>query len=242
MNRRFLLAGGGAVGAALSAAAAGATAVAAQAAPANPDAALIALADRYPAALAALNAYTGPDDTPEEAALREEVLRIFHAVLTAQPTTLTGLAAKARVSHADSILPSGEAMPPDEGWDRMARSVCDDLRRLTGATYAAPATQAPSPDAALIAACEAHEDLVRAAFPGDGDEDDDSPEYAAWRRCNDVVCDTEPQTMAGVLALARAAKRSATRPDGSAYEQGFTSDASAWAWGVMEGLCRLMPG
>lgn len=98
---------------------------------AHPDAALIAMADRYPAALAEFNGYHGPEGDPRDDAMRAEVYGTFEHMLDARPTTLEGLAAKARVALADAMA-DGEEMPADQTADQLARSIVHDLLRLAG--------------------------------------------------------------------------------------------------------------
>ncbi len=106
--------------------------LAARAEPVHPDVAFIAFAARYPAILAAYNAYTGPDHTPEIKALEAEVIGTWNICMEAEPRTLQGLLAKARLVLVEAAGRDGEEMEADNPEDRMARSLVHDLLRLAG--------------------------------------------------------------------------------------------------------------
>ena len=128
MNRRELL--GGAAAAGTVAGIANATPMQIQ--PASPDAHLIAMAAHYPAALDAFNAYRGPDDSPEENRLRADMLDTWRVCMVAQPRTLEGLAAKARLVLVEAADIHGDEQEADQTEDKMARAVVHDLLRLAG--------------------------------------------------------------------------------------------------------------
>ena len=96
-----------------------------------------------------------------------------------------------------------------------------------------------NPDADLIAACEQHPALL-AAYNADPDEWE-GPKCAAMTRTCELIRDAKPQTMAGVVAKARAAKAEALGPSGE-EQVDFTSEAGAWAWDVLNDLLRLTGG
>ena len=107
---------------------------------------------------------------------------------------------------------------------------------LVPALLAAASTPA-NPDAALIAACDAYRDLMDAVNRGDDGNDDNGLAWRAYEACRDTVTDGEPQTMAGVLAKARAVKVEGRMRDGS--EQLSGTMAEGWALDVVNALLRL---
>lgn len=94
------------------------------------------------------------------------------------------------------------------------------------------------PDAELIALCARHiVNLTAYNTYGGHLEPEDDPLCAAYEETRDAVEDAEPQTMAGVLAVARAAKAEARQPDGSYdFDVGI-----AWRWAshLVDDLLRL---
>ena len=105
-------------------------------------------------------------------------------------------------------------------------------------TVAAPAGAAAAPDAGLIRLCAEHI-ANRATYntlrrlPGIGGR----PAVARLRAHPDAVCDAKPQTIAGMVAIARVAKVEATRSDGTEEpENGVSADL---AWNLVNDLLRL---
>ncbi|HVE22832.1 MAG TPA: hypothetical protein VNC39_12730 [Acidocella sp.] len=97
------------------------------------------------------------------------------------------------------------------------------------------------PDAALIALCAEHIANFHAyndqASPDSKFEKD--PLWHAYERTRDAICDAEPQTFAGMLAKARAAKVEATDLDGVVRPDGYSA---AWAWDLLNDLIRINEG
>ena len=110
------------------------------------------------------------------------------------------------------------------------------LAGSTAALAAGPTRAASAhPDAALIAAC-VENGVRRQAYnvaPDDGEQ-----LWDAYIETHDFIAAAEPQTFAGVIAKARAAKDESVGPGGrEEVETGCT--ASAWAWDVLNDLLRL---
>ena len=103
---------------------------------------------------------------------------------------------------------------------------------------AAPAGAAPGPDAALIRLCAEHVANMDAynASPGILELEDD-PLWAAYEETRNAIRDARPQTMAGMLAKARAAKAEARRSDGTEEPEGCP--AADWAFDLVNDLLRL---
>ncbi len=97
-------------------------------------------------------------------------------------------------------------------------------------------TAAPNADAQLIRLCEALPAL-KAAF--EGDLRDDSPYWPPYiAACEAISAAPAPQTLAGIIAKARAALADGL---GEVGPTDFTSHAAEWAWGVAQALARLAP-
>lgn len=146
---------------------------------------------------------------------------------------------------AEGAASGPDALVPDvmrRAWQRVAQEV-ETLagpmprRALFGALAALPvaagAASASNPDAALIAACEDHNRLVR-EINASGEKDmDGTPTEAAYLATLDAIAEAEPQTLAGWLAKAEAARVDADEDDhGSLGHQ--------WAWALMHDMRRLV--
>ena len=93
-----------------------------------------------------------------------------------------------------------------------------------------------NPDAELIAACEAYPALC-AAYEAEDGEVDEGPAYEAWFPANKIICEARPQTLPGMLALARTAVTNLDQWGGGG--EFFHSDAEAWGFTVVRTLVRL---
>jgi hypothetical protein len=101
-----------------------------------------------------------------------------------------------------------------------------------------PVRQADASDAEVIRVCAEH--IVNVAAYNSGDiaaEFENDPLWLAYRRTCDAICEAKPQTMAAVLAKARAAKADAAQMDGS--EAPADGPAARWAWDLVNDLIRL---
>ena len=99
-----------------------------------------------------------------------------------------------------------------------------------------------NPDAELIEVCDRHAGLMDAVnLPANDDETNDSPIWRAYYQSCHAISDAEPRTMAGLLAVARAAKAEARQPNGQ-MENGENGCAAAWSWTVLNGLLRIENG
>jgi hypothetical protein len=94
------------------------------------------------------------------------------------------------------------------------------------------------PDAAIIRLCAQHIANMDAVNSGRCDiGNDDDPVWLAYDRTREAVTDARPQTIAGMLAKARAAKHEARMPSGSESPEGCP--AETWAWDLVNDLIRL---
>ncbi|WP_431282748.1 hypothetical protein ACQW02_25640 [Humitalea sp. 24SJ18S-53] len=100
---------------------------------------------------------------------------------------------------------------------------------------------APNPDADLIRICAEHVANI-AAYNRDGGRlnCEDDPLWAACERTLYAIDDADPQTMEGILAIARAAKSEAQMPNG--VEDPANCPAADWAWCIVNDLLRLYGG
>lgn len=93
------------------------------------------------------------------------------------------------------------------------------------------------PDAALIALC-AEVTIQRDRFNTEGTLDsDECPIWAAYTAAADAISDAKPQTMAGLVAKARAAKLESL--DARGEEEPAGTMAERWAWDLVDDLIRL---
>ncbi len=97
------------------------------------------------------------------------------------------------------------------------------------ATIATTAAAIANPDAELITTCAQHIISMKAYCDGSDMADfDNDPLWLAYEATRDAISEAEPKTMAGLLAIARAAKAESANPDGS--EDHEHCPASDWAW------------
>lgn len=95
----------------------------------------------------------------------------------------------------------------------------------------------PNPDADLIRLCDALPAL-KAAFEADPRDADDNPAWPPYVSACEAISAAAPQTMAGVVAKARAAMVPGV---GHSRESDFTSHGEEWAWCVAQAIARLAP-
>ena len=132
-----------------------------------------------------------------------------------------------RAMLANAILPGAAALPFTlVAVDTLGRRERDRLQA--------------SPDADLIALCEAHPALIEAVNADDGDCGDDDPVWAAYVASRDAISEAKPQTTAGMRAKALAAKAEARTPDGSELPE--STRGGVWAWDILHDLLRLSGG
>lgn len=112
---------------------------------------------------------------------------------------------------------------------------------LTAVALPVAAAAAASPDAALIAACDAYRGLMDALNHGEHGEDEDGPVNRAYYACCDTISSTPAQTMAGMLAKCRAIKAEARGRDGEPIAFHGTM-AEDWAADVVDAVLRLNGG
>ena len=94
------------------------------------------------------------------------------------------------------------------------------------------------PDADLVRQCAEHI-ANRAAYNADGGrlELESDPLWLAYERTRNAIDNARPQTVAGLLAKARAAKAEARRLDGTEEPEGTV--AATWAFDIANDLLRL---
>jgi hypothetical protein len=96
----------------------------------------------------------------------------------------------------------------------------------------------PPPDAELIRLCAEHPARIAAANDH-GSGLDDCPLWLAYERSRDAICNAKPQTMAGMIAKAKAAKAEATDFNGEEMIHGSGTMGETWAWDLVNDLLRL---
>ena len=100
-----------------------------------------------------------------------------------------------------------------------------------------PTASASHPDAELIALCEQHSVNRDALNNGPGTMNEDEPEWLAYRASLEAISGAKPQTMAGLVAKAHAAKGEARNPDGT--ESFDLYPVCDWTWDLADDLLRL---
>ena len=93
-----------------------------------------------------------------------------------------------------------------------------------------------NPDAKLIRCCADHSKYM-AAVKDAPDEAEDGPVWRAYEENRDAISAAMPQTLAGMVAKARAAKLEATFWDTSENIDGTMGQP--WAWDLVNSLLRL---
>lgn len=93
-----------------------------------------------------------------------------------------------------------------------------------------------NPDAKLISCCADHAKYM-AAVKDAPDEAEDGPAWRAYEDNRDAISAAMPQTLAGMVAKARAAKLEATFWDSSENIDGTMGQP--WAWDLVNSLLRL---
>jgi hypothetical protein len=117
----------------------------------------------------------------------------------------------------------------------MTASPCNSGVVATPAAALAPATSA---DARLIALCAQHIRNYDAVKCGPDDDDPSVAQlWAAYNGTHKEICEAKPQTIAGVLAKARAALVEARVPDGRFVFGG--SSGERWACDLTLDIVRL---
>jgi hypothetical protein len=111
------------------------------------------------------------------------------------------------------------------------------LAGVTGFLAEMPSAAAAEPDAAIIRLCAEHI-ANRTAYNTRGGylEPDDDPLWHAYEGTQTAVYDAKPQTIAGIIAKAKAAKEEAQNPSGENWEDCSAAD---WAWDIVNDLVRL---
>ena len=122
-------------------------------------------------------------------------------------------------------------------------------RAVLGATTAAILAAAPAaafgsiaaqnPDAELIRVCAQHVINMDALNSVEG-WNEGGPVWTDYDEIRDFITDAQPQTLAGVLAMARAARREATDLDGE--ERWSGSMGEAWAPEIINHMLRIAGG
>jgi hypothetical protein len=233
--------------AALTAAAALALGTPALAAGENPDAELIRLTEAYIAASQAFEKDGRDGDVNPHWPAMEAALEGLYDVPAAQ--TLAGVLAEARLACFIERGPEGSLRFGSEGGD-WALQAAEDLMRLLGSTLpplvardtalrAPPPVPSPCPDAELVRRCHAYIDALD-SFEQHGKAEDGCPYWAAVHDTRAAAEDLEPETFAGVYAMALVAQREARQLDGSEnWSESFTGD---WPRRIGEAVLHLVPG
>jgi hypothetical protein len=107
------------------------------------------------------------------------------------------------------------------------------------AAFPARAT-APDADSELIRICAEHIVNMRTFNSSQSDlESDDDPLWHAYERTRDAIHDAEPQTIAGMVAKARAAEAEAMGANLNGDENPAGTLAECWAYDLVKDLLRL---
>lgn len=116
--------------------------------------------------------------------------------------------------------------------------LADQMAAGIQAIAADRAADRAGPDADLVQICAQHI-ANRDAYNRDGGrlELEADPLWLAYERTRDAIDNASPQTMAGLVAKARAAKAEARRLDGTEEPEGTV--AAAWAFDLANDLLRL---
>ncbi|TPG39910.1 hypothetical protein EAH89_29015 [Roseomonas nepalensis] len=93
-----------------------------------------------------------------------------------------------------------------------------------------------NPDHDLIRRCAEHLACLE-AVKASPDEEEDGPAWCAYESNRDAISAAQPQTLAGLIAKARAAKLEATFWD--SFENIHDTMAEPWAWDLVNALLRL---
>ena len=99
-----------------------------------------------------------------------------------------------------------------------------------------PTTRIDGPDTDLIRLCAEHPKHM-AAVKDAPDEEEDGPAWRAYEENRDAISAITPQTLAGMIAKARAAKLEAGFWD--RYENIHGTMAEPWAWDLVNSLLQL---
>jgi hypothetical protein len=102
------------------------------------------------------------------------------------------------------------------------------------------ATTTANPDAQLIALCERHLANMAALDANPSDWEESNPALTAYDSTRDAITSARAQTLAGMVAIAGAAKAEAAMPDGA--EMFDCTMGGVWAWNIMNDLLRLHGG
>ena len=160
--------------------------------PAGGDAELIRMCDAHAARLAAAND-DGPDNDAADLAYRASV----DFINDTKATTLAGLLAKARAAKAEAAAFYSDS--DEEHWqngpaENWAPDVCNELLALFGSA-------APSPDAELLEACAAFDNLERAYIAVPRDFWPDTPEQRAALAEQDRIVTAQKPLVDRICAL-----------------------------------------
>ncbi|WBV44024.1 hypothetical protein [Pseudoroseomonas cervicalis] len=187
----------------------------------HPDAALIAACIEHVTNL--LDHIVDGDDLDTASYRRTRDL-----ITAARAQSLNGLIARATaamIEGANSFYRQGDPGSLALLW---SWRLVDDLVRMTW-----DEASTSNPDAALIAACAGHVAIFKAYIANESDL-----EAVAYQRSHDAINSARPHTLAGMVALAAAAKVERANP--LHYGGGdLTAPATVWALRLAECLMRL---
>ena len=158
------------------------------------------------------------------------------AISDTPAVTPEGLIAKAKVALWE--LSDGDPTEgPTYGSSTVAWSLARDIAG-EGGVMDSTSTLHPTDtsDAELIRICAEHIVNHREFNARAGEVPiDEDPRWAAYERTLDAICDSEPKTLAGIVAKARAAQVEATDPEG--YE--VPESEVPMIWSIVKDLIRL---
>ncbi|WBV44025.1 hypothetical protein [Pseudoroseomonas cervicalis] len=177
------------------------------------------------------------DGAEAEAAAHDQVAQLVAMAAATPAAGPLGLASKSAILARAA---AGGFTPAERD---LAASLGADAARLFPSLATAPSDDATTmrarhPDADLIAACAEHIENIKALNEDESDfGGDDSPLWLACTRTHDAVAAARPQTLAGLVAKAGAAKAVARQPNGD--EAPENCSAAVWAWHLVNDLLRL---
>lgn len=192
---------------------------------------------------AACRAANHAEDTPNEAALdlavhaaHERLERLISQAASVPAAGSMGLAAKGMI--VGRAIAGGTTTAERELGNSLRQDAVRLFPEMMGGADPASTQVALRihPDGALISACAEHVANVE-AYHGDDGEVACDPLWLAYAQTRDTITDAKPQTMAGVLAKARAAKAEAMTLAGREDPQ--NGPAAGWAWDLVGDLLRL---
>lgn len=222
------------------------------AAPTEADAELIATCAAFDALERRILAFYSDGATPiEDDDERDEAIdplsgqqeKLLDPICAMRAVSLRGMRARA----ATLVLNAPHVLEPSHHWEsRLCAAVLRDLLGtvpLDGGPATIPGagidTGKANPDAELIRICDRHiaNHYAYNTYGGMAKDFNTDPLWIAYIETSEAVEEAEPQTISGVIALARVAKVEATQPDGEElWDSGTVCDITSK---IVDALVRI---